>query len=256
MGQLEKYGLYVLCLVIFLILGVTIWGDGGVPPNRGATPTGLNASTSTAGAPRGNDASPRGPAAAPNLHVLLQPATRPVPPARDAGPVDAGANAGVGGTLNASAGNSPGPVVAKPPVGAEPAAKPPVAVVRPTHKVASGDSFDSIAEAKLGNASLRTEIARLNPGVDPRRLQVGHVLTLPSAADLASSSAPAVDPSRDAGAARAAGVAYTIGKGDTFEGIARRQLGDIKRVSELRELNPDVEPTRLRIGQKIRLPKK
>ena len=28
MGQLERYGLYVLCLVIFLILGVAMWGDG------------------------------------------------------------------------------------------------------------------------------------------------------------------------------------------------------------------------------------
>ena len=27
MGQLEKYGLYVMCLVIFLILGVTLWGE-------------------------------------------------------------------------------------------------------------------------------------------------------------------------------------------------------------------------------------
>ena len=35
MGQLEKYGLYVLCLVIFLILGVTIWGDpAGQPPGQ------------------------------------------------------------------------------------------------------------------------------------------------------------------------------------------------------------------------------
>ena len=25
MGQLEKYGLYVMCLVIFLILGVSLW---------------------------------------------------------------------------------------------------------------------------------------------------------------------------------------------------------------------------------------
>ena len=35
MGQLEKYGLYVLCLVIFLILGVTLWGGGdAVTPQR------------------------------------------------------------------------------------------------------------------------------------------------------------------------------------------------------------------------------
>ncbi len=34
MGQLERYGLYVLCLVIFLILGIAIWGDnsGAVVP--------------------------------------------------------------------------------------------------------------------------------------------------------------------------------------------------------------------------------
>ena len=27
MGQLERYGLYVLVVVIFLILGVAIWGE-------------------------------------------------------------------------------------------------------------------------------------------------------------------------------------------------------------------------------------
>ena len=35
MGQLEKYGLYVLCLVIFLILAVTIWpGDVAASPEQ------------------------------------------------------------------------------------------------------------------------------------------------------------------------------------------------------------------------------
>ena len=34
MGQLEKYGLYVMCLVIFLILGVTLWGE---PANANKT---------------------------------------------------------------------------------------------------------------------------------------------------------------------------------------------------------------------------
>src|SRR5262249_18440166 len=44
MGQLEKYGLYVLCLVIFLILGVAIWGGdpatptGGKELNKGSGP--------------------------------------------------------------------------------------------------------------------------------------------------------------------------------------------------------------------------
>ena len=33
MGQLEKYGLYVLVVVIVLILGVAIWGDGRTEPD-------------------------------------------------------------------------------------------------------------------------------------------------------------------------------------------------------------------------------
>ncbi len=37
MGQLERYGLYVLCLVIFLILGVAIWGGD---PQAAAIPSG------------------------------------------------------------------------------------------------------------------------------------------------------------------------------------------------------------------------
>ena len=32
MGQLERYGLYVLCIVIFLILGVALWGGDPVLP--------------------------------------------------------------------------------------------------------------------------------------------------------------------------------------------------------------------------------
>ncbi len=46
MGQLEKYGLYVLCLLIFLILGVTLWGWTNVvllhfswPQHRQPAPT-------------------------------------------------------------------------------------------------------------------------------------------------------------------------------------------------------------------------
>jgi len=263
MGQLEKYGLYVLCLVIFLILGVTIWGDGAVPAARRApAASGLNASAGTV--PVGRDAATRTPGnagpAVPNLQALLQPAIRPVAtPPRDGGPAD------TGGTLNAGGGSSTKPPAAKEAgksAGATPSVEtPPAPVARPTYKVESGDSFDSIAKEKLGSSTLRTEIARLNPGVDPKRMQVGHVLTLPSAADLASSSSSASSSSggrlaADASASREAVVAYTIGKGDTLEGIARRQLGDHRRVGELQELNPGVEPKNLRIGQKIRLPRK
>lgn len=252
MGQLEKYGLYVLCLVIFLILGVTIWGDGGTQPSRRAPATTLNASS--AANPRGNDV--ERPLAnlgseVPNLQVLLQPAPRPVvAPPRDAQPVDAS------GTLNAGGGSADAPA-AKAAGKETPAVEPPSAP-RPTYKVVRGDTFDSIAKDKLGRASLRAEIARLNPSVRPERLQVGQLLVLPSSAELSPSTEVVADAGVRAGAGPVAEavVSYTIGKGDTLEAIARRQLGDRKRVADLRELNPGIDPTRLRIGQKIRLPKK
>ncbi len=265
MGQLEKYGLYVLCLVIFLILGVTIWGDGGVSAARRAPATsGLNASSSASASaspsagPRGADLArptPAGNAGVPNLQELMRPVVRPVATPRDTKSADAG------GTLNAGAGspagNGGGSAVQPP---GKDAGKPvaevqAVAVVRPTYKVQRGDTLGEIAKAKLGSSSLHTEITRLNPSVRPERLQVGQVLVLPATTELASSPTVA-DSSRDAGSPRDAVVAYTVGKGDTLEGIARRQLGDRRRVGELQELNPGIEPKNLRIGQKLRLPKK
>ncbi len=47
---------------------------------------------------------------------------------------------------------------------------------------------------------------------------------------------------------------YTIQKGDTLWSIARTQLGDGKRYKEIMELNPGLEPNKLRIGTVIKLP--
>ena len=253
MGQLEKYGLYVLCLVIFLILGVTIWGGGDVPPVRRVPPTtGLNAST-TAGQTGGETAPGSG--SVMNLQALLQPAIQPAAPRdRDARPVDATSNRETAnGVLNPGGGKESDTAATDP-------VKPPVQAPTPpqpepasrTYKVKAGDSFDSIAKSQLGDSGMRTEIMRLNPSIKPERLQIGATLVLPAAAGEARKS---TETRADAPVATLAVASYTVGKGDTFEHIARRQLGDRRRVGELRELNPDIDPTRLRVGQKIRLPK-
>jgi LysM repeat protein len=164
---------------------------------------------------------------------------------------------------NGQAGNGQGD-------GDKASATPAPATKRGSYVVQSGDSFDSIARTKLGSASLRAELQRLNPKVVPSKMQVGQELVLPSPAELALVTAPvAVGKDKVAKEAAvkldggskpiveaAADRAYTIGKGDTFERIARAELGSSKRVEELRELNPTVDPTRLRIGQRIKLPKK
>ncbi|MBL9077127.1 MAG: LysM peptidoglycan-binding domain-containing protein [Planctomycetes bacterium] len=253
MGQLEKYGLYVLCLVIFLILGVTIWGGGDAPPSRRQpTTTGLNASV-----PPVDRATPATGSATPNLADLLQAAPRPAvttPRSGEARPASADAGAtGAPGTLNVGGGNEPKNPPAGPQPQATPAPETPPVAAATSYKVKAGDSFDSIARTVLGDAALRSEIARLNPGVRPERLQIGQALVLPTkgAASPSPSPVPAVAPAAPASPV----VAYTIARGDTLEGIARRQLGDRKRVKELRELNPDVDPAKLRVGQKIRVPK-
>jgi len=137
----------------------------------------------------------------------------------------------------------------------------PASSPRPTHKVRSKDTFESIAKEVLGNAALRTEIARLNANVDPTKLKLGQELLLPTAAEIAqwnktrSGEQPASKPAKAKDAAATPGV-YTVVKGDTFEHIAAVELGSKKRVHELLELNPTIAPSELRAGQKIKLPKK
>lgn len=46
-------------------------------------------------------------------------------------------------------------------------------------------------------------------------------------------------------------VEYTIAKGDTFSAVAKQFHVSVKSIAEM---NPNVDPTRLRIGQKIKIP--
>ncbi len=46
---------------------------------------------------------------------------------------------------------------------------------------------------------------------------------------------------------------YTVGAGDTFAKIARKFAG---KMDAIEAENPGLDPTKLRVGQKIRIPKK
>jgi LysM repeat protein len=280
MGQLEKYGLYVLCLVIFLILGVTLWGGGDTasPARKQEAQTPMRAPNPVTPPPTTPAPSPAVEPKVVDITGLLQPEARGNEPKKNAPVADA-----------PKAGDAPkGPAgeTTKEPVGEAKAT---------TYKVQTGDTFESIARSKLGDPKRQTEIAKLNPTVKANRMRVGQELVLPGAKPADKATEPAIDASakksatpkeasakakaaesktaesktaeskaaesktadakqssKDVGADRS----YVVGKGDTFGRIAQTQLGSSKRVEEIRELNPNVDPLFLRVGQRIKLPKK
>ena len=284
MGQLEKYGLYVLCLVIFLILGVAIFADGSpvqALPRRdlatlGSTPSGLGNVGQRVDAPQpklnADDIA--------NLFRVAEPPAAPPQPANRAGsspsPSPAPAPKSGEGTAPPASPPSPSPAV-DPGTGTQPAND-----VRAVHVVRAGDTFDKIARTVFGRASLAQEIQRLNPKLDPTKLRVGTEVVLPSRADLAkkypdvAAAMPGGDakkaepkdvPKGDAAKndaakndAKPAGPAgtrsYTIRKGDTFEGVALALLGKKTRTDEIKKLNPTLDPTKLKVGQTILVPAK
>jgi len=254
MGQLEKYGLYVLCLLIFLILGVTLWGSGEVAARENGSrnrANHLNATAEKTGGATVGNASVRGEgrstASLPDFRALLRPNAVPEDP------VVAPRNDGAGGQTPASVAMDDGaasvaerrPGDSRESVASSPAAE------RSSHVIKSGDNFESIALQYFGDRLLRVEIARLNPRLDPRRLQLGKVVLLPTESEVEKFQAK-----RNRSRKVAAGNRYTIVRGDTFEGIAVRELGSRKRTGEIRQLNPGVDPSSLKIGSTIRLPRK
>jgi len=89
-------------------------------------------------------------------------------------------------------------------------------------------------------------IARANPGVTMRKLRPGQSLKIPNPeAYWPSRKSP--QPYRDL-------RVYEIAEGDLLETIAREHLGRRSRWREILEVNPGLDPRRMRPGQRIYLP--
>jgi LysM repeat protein len=241
MGQLEKYGLYVLCLVIFLILGVAIWG--GDPNTVLAGQNGALVNGEKAPAVKRNLKTD-----ADELDVsLLQPVKREAS-------ADKGKDADKSkeSKLGKDAKTEPAPVVDK---DGEPR----------KHKVVKDDTLESIASKVLGDRSLVAEIEKRNKGINPKNLKIGTELVLPSKKEVEALKAPAAKSAKTDAKPAVAGKdapkdaatrTYKVKDGDTFTSIAQQQLKDKdgKRVHELIDLNKSVDPRRLHAGMEIKLP--
>ncbi|MBA3937850.1 MAG: LysM peptidoglycan-binding domain-containing protein [Planctomycetes bacterium] len=125
------------------------------------------------------------------------------------------------------------------------------------HIVAAGETLSDISKKHYGTTTKWREIVKANPGVDPEGLKVGDKLVLPEIAgtapkDAAAPPAPAPTP---LGAPEGAGE-YVVKAKDTFDIIATKELGNKALARKIAELNPGVDSSHLRIGQKLKLPGK
>ena len=148
------------------------------------------------------------------------------------------------------------------------------AVVRPQEQtpmtrpieVQAGDSYWKIAERELGAGHRSSLIEALNPDVDPKRLRVGQVLRVPTAAGLArqgsapetvvAKSAPerAPSPRAEAPAVAPSGATHRVREGQSAWTIARNACGAGHRWGELAAVNPGVNLDALKVGQLLNLP--
>jgi nucleoid-associated protein YgaU len=126
------------------------------------------------------------------------------------------------------------------------------------YTVKAGDSFWVIAEKHYGNGKYFYLINEANPKVDSRSLKAGQQIILPPK-PLSATTSAAGTTTRPSGYAdpivRPGEEVYVVQAGDNgFWGIAAKKYGDGNLMGAIAKANPNVEPTRLHVGQKLVLP--
>jgi nucleoid-associated protein YgaU len=253
MGQLERYGLYVLVVVIFLILGVAIWGDEPQTPSNGE-PVAIHDGPGALRAPDDTrDPSERlsgffgDSMADPDVFVDV-PRNEPRE-AREAGNRALPGDGDIGTVADADLGDSAdvgtvSPVPGRTEVRAEPAS----AGAQRTYVVVRGDSFARISRKVFGSERHTHEIMEFNGITDANSLRPDQVLRLP---DVGSATAP-----RDATpvASGGGGKTYTVVLGDNPTWISRKVFGTETHAQAIMDLNGITDARRLQAGMVLRLP--
>ena len=267
MGQLERYGLYVLVVVIFLILGVAIMGDDpGRPPLAG------NQQVSAAGSrtPTAQlDVSGFSvPSARENLDTLfgfgegedaafvppeqpVQPEPREIDPRLD--------DSRIRDVFVADVEPAPAPIPVPAPA--------PAARIQKTYRVQKGDSLARIAAEQLGSEAKVKAILAANPGLkDPNRISIGQELVIPTLAEggasahlgsLAEASARRAAPREEPAlvAVDAPGARYhVVQKNEVLGTIAKQYFGTTAAWRTIADANPQIDPNRMQIGARLVIP--
>lgn len=118
----------------------------------------------------------------------------------------------------------------------------PMVAISAPYTVKSGDNLYQIARK---NGISVQALQKANPRVNPKALQAGQVINLPSSQGTVAKTSPAK--------ARVNNVvtgSYTVAAGDNLGKIASRNGTS---VASLRAANPNLDPQKLQVGQKIKL---
>ena len=274
MGQLEKYGLYVLVVVIVMILGVALMGDPGTgdpEPGRsalGSAPQGdlAKADVDTlrvgSGARRGgDDTSPsdaliqgglfdisNGPLFVDIASTAHKETPPTIPSSRDLS----------GGESEQPNGRIDDPAARRgkgltPEVGTVPVVEPKPAPVENRvrqHVIAQGETASSISEKYFGTVKYARRILDANPDLDERRMRVGAEIVIPAppqASPVAAAAPPAVV--RPANAR-----SHRVVAGDTLSSIAGAYYGHEKHWKVIQDANPQLDPQRMPVGTVVVVP--
>jgi nucleoid-associated protein YgaU len=268
MTDVEKYGLFAVVLVGGLLLVVALQGgfSGGEPKAvaEDVLPVVMEAPRHVADAAKGGAGKVvRVKSILPDKPFQWDEAPAPYPGER----------------------SSSAPATVKP-IGASGSAG--LAATAGTHTVAAGETLSDIAAKELGSPNQWDEIVKLNPGLNPKKLQIGQVLRVTAAspptagasAPSAPTSAPplkvaepqapvakaekAADKPADKPAARPADAApstpkvrtHTVVAGDTLSSIAKQYLGSATRAEDIYAVNRDVLKSKdaLKLGQVLKIP--
>lgn len=231
MGQLERYGLYVLCLVIFLILGVAIWGsDPRELPGHTLVTTDKTVKVKTRDEHHTDVIT--------YAKEQVKKSLKKHEDARDE---------------MFQRAQSPDRVVAdisdKPPMveikTAEVPKQAPEEVVT-EHIIAQGDNFSSLAQSYLKDENLYHQIAAANPNLNPKRLRIGARVVIPKRV---------VRSKR--GSVGASGDTHKVRAGESLWLIAKKYVGAGKADAYSRriiKLNGISDPLKLSRGRVIKLP--
>jgi len=286
MQRIERYGVIALVFLLVTILAVSLWGEhqgrsvfsflrrkDAAEPQAPARPGAVDPASvaaerdiasrllplsqsppqpAMASAPAGPPSSAGAPPAGAHLAAPGEPGGfRAWPGSAPDAPVVAPAEIGSAPpprTAPATRSLAPAPSAA-PQTPSAPSSTQPAAGTR-TYVVKPGETLGEIAQRELGTFRRWTEIQRLNGNLTPSSLRAGMKLRLPAGgADSTTAHAkpPATPPA-------SGGAGYLVRAGDTLSGVAARALGDASRWREIAALNPGVDPNRLIVGKRLRLP--